>query len=212
MKKCHGQALTEFAISLPVLSLLMVWGITHIQAALQEKVQAQQLAGLALGHADERNTFDLELLDSDYWNTSLQLEINSSKRVQVEAHADYPFAVATRPFEVLARYAAGLEMSNQNLWALDIAEQDQLVWMRYQRLRDDWSPRRTEQLAARPRVLTGTALLDNQLVRAIQSVLGATPMGRELRPKELVFGHVDADVVPARALCSQTGMTNCGYD
>lgn len=212
MKKCCGQALTEFAISLPILSLLMVWGISQIQTALQEKVQGQQLAGIALGQVDERNSFGLEALDHDYWNSHLQLQISRRKKVYVQSDSDYPFATATKPFEVLASYAKRLEMGNQNLWSVEIAEPEQLAWVRYQRLRDDWSPRRAEQLVSRPQVLTGTALLDNPLVTTMQRVLGAMPVGRELRPQELVFGHLDVDVVPARAVCSHAGMSNCGYN
>ena len=212
-KSQRGQALTEFAISLPVLSLLLVWGFMYIQGALQEKVQGQQMAGIALAHADERKTFAMQPLDTHYWNFTLRLWINMSKWMQLYAHSDYPFSFATMPFEVMARYERSLEMTNQNLWEVDIAEYGHFDWMRYQRLRDDWSPRSAEQLDSRPGTLTGSSLFDNQLIRGIQSALASTPMGRELRPQELVFGHVDSDVVPLRAICREAeSMANCGYD
>lgn len=207
----RGQALTEFAISLPIITLLLVWGATYIQGALQEKVQARQMASIALGHADERKTFALQPLDTHYWNFTLHLWINMSKWMQLYAHSEYPFSFATMPFEVLARYEGSLDMTNQNLWEVDIAEYGHFDWMRYQRLRDDWSPRRTEQLQSRPRALTGSALFDNQLIRAIQAALASTPMGRELHPQELIFGYVDADVVPLSAICGEaTTIVNCG--
>ncbi|MCC5880927.1 MAG: hypothetical protein JJU03_13675 [Idiomarina sp.] len=211
--KQQGQALTEFAITLPILGLLMVWGLTYIQGALQEKVQARQMAGIALGHSDERHTYGLNTLDTHYWNFTLRLWINMSKWMTVYAHGDYPFSFATMPLELLARFEGGLDMTNQNMWEVDIAEYGHFEWMRYQRLRDDWSARKPGQLESRPRALTGSALFDNRLVKAMQSALAATPMGRELRPQELIFGHVDADVVPLRALCSETeSLANCGYE
>lgn len=208
----QGQALTEFAISMPVLGLLMVWGFSYVQGALQERVDAQQMAQIALAQGDERSTFELPLLDTSDWNTRLELWINMSKWIALYPRGDYPFAYATAPLELLARYEQGLQLTNQNLWDLEIAELGHFKWMRYQRLRDDWSPRYAEHLTQRPARLTGSQLLDNSVVRGLQEFLAITPMGRELRPSELVFGHVDADVVPSGALCSEPRQTvNC-YD
>lgn len=209
-RKITGQALTEVAISMPVLGLLMIWGFSYVQGALEERVHAQQMAQLALAQGDERSTFELPLLDTYDWNMRLELWINMSKWMVLYPRGDYPFAYATAPLELLARYEQGLQLTNQNLWDVEIAEFGHFEWMRYQRLRDDWSPRYAEQLTRRPARLTGSQLLDNSIVRSLQEVLAITPMGRELRPSELIFGHVDADVVPSGALCSNPGQTvNC---
>lgn len=213
MKQQHGQALAEFAITMPIIGLLMLWGFGYVQGALQERVQARQMAQLALAQGDERQTFQLQLLDTYDWNSRLELWINMSKWMVLYPRGDYPFAYATVPLELLARYEQGLQLTNQNLWDVEIAEYGHFEWMRYQRLRDDWSPRYAEQLSQRPARLTGSQLLDNSLVRTLQSVIGVTPIGRELRPSELVFGHVDVDVVPRGALCGEPGRTpNCHAD
>ena len=205
-----GQALTEFAITMPVLGLLFVWGLSQVKSALDERVDGRQMAQLALAQGDERSTFELQLLDSYDWEHRLALNMKLSKWMALYTRGDYPFAFATAPLELLARYEQGLQLSNQNLWDVEIAEFGHFEWMRYQRLRDDWSPRSAEQLAQRPARLTGSQLLDNGVVRGLQEVLAITPMGRELRPSELVFGHVDVDVLPTGALCSNPGQTvNC---
>lgn len=209
-RKPSGQALIELTISLPIIGLLMVWGLSYIQGALQERVQAQQMAQLALAQGDERRSFNLPLTDTDDWNMRLRLWINMSKWMVLYPRGDYPFAYATAPLELLARYEQGLQLTNQNLWDVEIAEYGHFEWMRYQRLRDDWSPRTAPQLAQRPARLTGSQLLDNGLVRTLQTALASTPMGRELRPTELIFGHVDTDVVPSGVLCSDPNRTvNC---
>ena len=208
--KRNGQALTEFTIAMPVLGFLMVWGFSYVQGALNERAHGRQMAQLAVAHGDERSTFELPLLDSYDWEQRLNLEISFSKWVALYSRGDYPFAYATAPLELLARYEQGLQLTNQNLWDVEIAEFGHFEWLRYQRLRDDWSPRYAAQLTQRPARLTGSQLLDNGVVRTLQEVLALTPMGRELRPSELIFGHVDADVVPSGALCSEPGKTvNC---
>lgn len=208
--RLHGQAMVEFAVTLPLLMLLLVWGVQYIQGALQERVMAQQMAQLALAQGDERRSFQLSLLDQDDWNFRLHLWKNMSKWMVLYSHGDYSFAYATAPLELLARYQQGLEMSNQNLWEVEIAEFGHFEWMRYQRLRDDWSPRRVEHLWSRPQRLTGSSLFDNAVVQTLQSALGSTPMGRELRSSQLQFGYVDVDVVPSGTLCSDSDRTvNC---
>lgn len=201
MNRMKGQAITEVAVALPVFVFLVTVGFMQVQAALQERQEGQQMANLALAQGDERSTYGLSLLDTPYWNDELKLWINWSKWMALYSHRDYPFAFAALPFEVLTRYENGLDMRNDNLWEVDIAEYGHFEWMRYQRLRDDWSPRRQGQIQQRPAVLSVGNLLDNSAIQALQRGLVVLPMGRELHPDSLIPGYVDTDVVPEQAVC-----------
>lgn len=207
---CQGQASAEFALALPIFTSLVIWGYIYVQGALQERVQGQQMAQLALAHSDERHSYELALLDDADWNLRLQLWVNMSKWSVLYPRVDYPTAFALAPLELLSRYERGLDMGQVNLWDFEMAEFGHFEWLRYQSLRDDWSPRRQQQLEARPQRLSASNLLDNGVVRQIQNLVGATPVGRELRSNSLIFGHVDTDVVPFAAICSDPSRTrNC---
>ncbi|RUO34595.1 hypothetical protein [Aliidiomarina soli] len=197
----RGQAMTELVVAMPVLVMLLFWGMPRLWQALEQRSMAQQLANLALAQAEERNAMALPAMDMAYWNDELDLWLNWRKWMVLYNRNEYPFATATKPFELMARYESSLGMANDNLWDVEIADVGYSQWVRYLRLRDDWSPRKLDDLRRRPALLTGSNLLDNYWLRTLQSGLSMLPLARELGPQQLVPGHVDVDVVPADALC-----------
>ena len=68
------------------------------------------------------------------------------------------------------------------------------------RLTDAWSPLSPEQLAGRPRKLVVNAVLSNNLITTIQDGLGWLFFAEEHHSSSLIFGHIDTDVAPEKAL------------
>lgn len=195
----------EFIIAMPVIILTLFWGVPKLWQSFDQRHMASQVATLSLAQADERARFALPDADTAYWHDALELSLHWRHWMILYARDEYPFANATRPFELLARYEQGLAMSNDNLWDVEVASFGSSLWIRYLRLRDDWSPQQVNDLRRRPALLTGTHLFDNHWVETLQQALSMLPMARELRANQLRFGYVDEDVVPADALCSVRG-------
>lgn len=68
------------------------------------------------------------------------------------------------------------------------------------RVTDGWSATSKERLASQPRSLVATSLLAADTAKDIQDVLGGLPFAEELASDQLIFGHIDTDVVPKKAL------------
>ena len=66
------------------------------------------------------------------------------------------------------------------------------------RITDGWSPTDPKQLQSRPALFVLNSLLSNRLVTIVQDGLSWLPVAEELFDL-LIFGHVDADVVPEQA-------------
>jgi hypothetical protein len=204
---CRGQAIAEFLVAVPVVVLLLSWGLPHLQEALQQRMQAQQLSQLSLAQAGLRQGLRLPASDDDYWQQRLALQMPADKRLELSRHQDYAFAQALLPINFLVRHAGGLDMPSDNLWQAAIhhdAGEDEPPMLMYARLSDDWSPRTQGHLEQRPRAISSGELLNNPLMATVQRAFSVLPMGRELSPDELEFGYVETQAVPATALCEST--------
>lgn len=190
-----GQALAEFLVAVPLLIMLLAWAIPYLQQTLQLHMVAQQLGQLSLAQADLRAGQRMALTDEGYWAEQLGLQLPQSQQLQLSQHQDYAFARALRPVDFLVRNQRGLAMASDNLWQAELSNQ------RYVRLSNDWSPRSHAHLNLRPASLSSGELFNTPIMHQVQSLFSVLPMGRELGPRQLEFGYIDSDVVPAQALC-----------
>ncbi|MGX5914417.1 hypothetical protein ACR0ST_06740 [Aliidiomarina sp. Khilg15.8] len=200
----HGQALAEFLVAIPLLILLLAWAIPYLQQTLHQRTASQQLGQLSLAQADLRAGQGLPLTDERYWAQHLKLHLSQTQQLQLSKHQDYPFAQALRPVDFLVNNERGLAMASDNLWQARIQsgrQREDVGQLRYFRLSDDWSPRSLAQLSQRPAAISSGELFNTPIMHTVQRVFSVLPMGRELSPRQLEFGYIDSDVVPAQALC-----------
>lgn len=200
----HGQASVELLIAAPVLVMLIFWAFPYLHKELQLRFSGQQVAQLSLAQAQWRHSHDIPMLDLEFLQTEIDLQLAEDKQRLFNRSADYSFARALAPVGLLLQHQNGLSMRSDNLWQVKLSTPDN-VWMSYYRLADDWSPQHPQQLSSRPQTLLGSSLLDNSLMHNVQRVFGVLPVARELRPNQLRFGYVEDHAVPQQALCPAQG-------
>jgi hypothetical protein len=171
-----GQVLIEAVIGLTLMLLVVLM----LQQQLMPAAHNNEAALTAQRHAIWARTADPEV---------------------TQTTDDYPSARASGRVLSSLSNLVELDFDTNNLRTSVAAdEQTEAADYPMARITDAWSPTRAEQLQSRPALLVLNSLLSNRVVTVVQDGLGWLPIAKELASDSLIFGHVDADVVPERAL------------
>lgn len=173
--QCRGQAVIETVIAL----LLLVTVAVGMQQQLVPAVKQNQT----------------QLANNRAAIWSRTAGINT-----VSYSSDYASAKASgRALEPFSQWTDfDLEVTN----LVQVGQRSQQPEGRYPmaRITDGWAALSQDKLSQRPAKLVVNSLLSNDVMDFVLGAIGSLPIAEEIHPDSLIFGHIDADVVPPEAL------------
>ena len=171
-----GQVLIEAAIGLTLILLVVLMLQQHLMPAAQHNKAALTAQRAAI------------------WARTTDPQVT-------QMSDDYPSAKASgRVLSTLSNLVALNFDTNNMRTSVPAKGQPKAANYPMARITDGWSPTDPKQLQSRPALFVLNSLLSNRLVTIVQDGLGWLPVAEELASDSLIFGHVDADVVPEQAL------------
>ncbi|RUO43911.1 hypothetical protein CWE15_01630 [Aliidiomarina taiwanensis] len=201
-KNIKGQALVELSLALSLFGLFVIWGVPLLHEQLVARAEIQEQAQIILRQAPWRDSLGMEQLDLEMVQQRYQYQSRAVPSSQLSITDDYGLGSKVASLWETLKLADGLTMPLRNMYSLTLSQPEQeIAWMNFVRLADDWSPSQPEDLTGRPRRLTTTSLLEGIDIATLQAVTAKLPMAKELHPDQLIFGYVNEDVVPEGALC-----------